>query len=93
MQKVAFLIWRYDVTKFSSQEGNKSSNSNIYPRKTGLTCKKMSFYVKKRSFRPKLDPQINFSNFETKEICSFPEFLRCLDEKRAAATPLIDKVL
>ena len=29
-----------DVTKFPSEEGNKSSNSAIYPRKTCLTFKK-----------------------------------------------------
>ena len=29
--------FRYDVTKFPSKEGNKSSDSAIYLRKTGLT--------------------------------------------------------
>ena len=33
-------FWRYDVTKFPSEEGNESLNPAIYPRKTGLTLKK-----------------------------------------------------
>ena len=36
---------------------------------------------------PKLTPYVNFSNFQAKEIFSFPKFLRRLDEKRAAPTP------
>ena len=32
-----------DVTKYSSKEGNESSDSTIYPRKTGLTLKKTRF--------------------------------------------------
>ena len=34
---LALLVLEIDVTKFPSEEGNKSSNSAIYPRKTGLT--------------------------------------------------------
>ena len=65
---VAFQFWRYDVTKFPSEEGNKSSNVAIYPRKTGLTLKKMSFYAQNRSSRPKIDPpHVNFSNFQVEE--------------------------
>ena len=33
-------FWRYDVRNFPSKEGNESSNSAIYPQKTGLTLKK-----------------------------------------------------
>ena len=33
------FFWGYDVTKFSSKEGKESSDSTIYPRKTGLTLK------------------------------------------------------
>ena len=45
---------------------NKGTNSAIYPRKTGLTLKK-SFYVQNPSFRPKIDPHVNFSNFQVEE--------------------------
>ena len=38
-------------TKFSSEEGNESSNSVIYLRK-------MSFYVQNRFFNPKLTPNV-----------------------------------
>ena len=78
----------YDVTKFRSEEGNKSSNSAIYPRKTSLTLKKMSLYI---LLDPKVTHYVNFSNFQVEENFSFCKFLGCLDEKRAAATPwLID---
>ena len=52
----------------------------------------MSFYVQNRFSRPKTDPPpINFSNFQSEENFSFSKFLEHLDEKRAAATPLIDQ--
>ena len=53
-------IWRH---KFSLKEGNESSDSTIYPRKTGLTLKKTSFYVQNRSSRPKIDPPCQFQQF------------------------------
>ena len=56
----------------------QSSNSAIYPRKTGLTLKKMSFYVHNRSSRPKIDLRMSIPALS---------FLGCFDEKRAAATP------
>ena len=37
LRLIALLVLEIDVTKFSSKEWNKSSNSTIYPRKTGLT--------------------------------------------------------
>ena len=80
-------FWRYDVTKFPLEEGNESSNSSIYPRKTGLTLKKEFLYL----LDPKLTPHVNFSKFQAEEIFSFSKFLGRLDEKRAAATPLIDQ--
>ena len=46
---------------------------------------------KNRSSLPKIDPHVNFSNFQVEEIFSFCKFLGHLDEKRAAATPLIDQ--
>ena len=46
----------------------------------------MSSYVQDRSFRPKIDPHVNFSNFQLEE-----SFLGRLDKKRAAATFLIDQ--
>ena len=44
-----------------------SSNSTIYSRKTGSALKKISFYVQNRSSRPKIDPHVNFSNFQVEE--------------------------
>ena len=46
-----------------------------------LALKKMRFYVQTRSSRPKIDPHVNFSNFEVEEIFSFSKFLGRLDEQ------------
>ena len=43
------------------------------PRKTDLTLK-MSFYVQNQFFRPKIDPHVNFSNFQAEENFSFSKF-------------------
>ena len=51
---------------FSRKTENESSNSAIYPRKTGLTFKN-EFYVQNRSSRPKNAPNVNFSNFQVEE--------------------------
>ena len=37
------------------------------PPENGFNFKKMGFYVQNRSSRPKIDPHVNFSNFEAKE--------------------------
>ena len=44
---------------------------------------------------PKLPPpptNVNFSNFKAKEIFSFSNFLGHPNEKKAAATPVIDQI-
>ena len=40
---------------------------------------------------PKLTPHVNFNNFQAEENFSFSKFWGCLDDERAAATPLIDQ--
>ena len=35
---------------------------------------KMSFYLKNHYPHPKIDPQVNFSNFQPGEICHFQSF-------------------
>ena len=49
-----------DMTPQNFPQGNESSNSAIYPRKTDLTLKKMNFYVENRSSRPKIDHPCQF---------------------------------
>ena len=52
----------------------------------------MTFNVQNRFSRPKIDPHVNFSNFEADENFSiFIIFADDSDEKRAAATPLINQ--
>ena len=53
------------------------------PPENGFNFKKMSFYVQNRSSRPKIDPPCQFQQFSS--------IGKILDEKRAAATPMIDQ--
>ena len=75
---IAFLvleIWSHKISL--GRTGNKSLNSPIYPRKTGLTFKKMDFYVQNRSSRPKIDPPpMSISAiFKQRKNFSFSKFL------------------
>ena len=83
-----FYFWRYDVTKFKSEEENKSSNSDIYSRKVDLTFKKLVFMSRIVLLDSKLAPHDNFSNFQVEENFSiFKIFAGGLHAKGAAATP------
>ena len=56
-----------------------------------VELKEVSFCLKNHYPLPKIDPHVNFSNFQPEEIF-IPKFLRRLKEKRAEAPPpLIDK--
>ena len=79
LRLIALSVWRYDVTKFSSKEGNKSSDSTIYPRKTGITSKKRVFMSRIVLLEPKLTPHVNSNNFQAEENFSFSKFLGRLD--------------
>ena len=48
---------------------------NYLPWKMDLTLKEMSFCVQNRSFRPKIDPLVNFSHFQVKKIFHFQNVL------------------
>ena len=61
------------------------------PPENGFNFKNMSFYVQNRSSGLKINPNVNFSNFQVEENFSFCKFLGRRDEKRAAATPLTDQ--
>ena len=64
----------------SASFGNMTSQN--FPRKKGTN----------RSSRPKIDPPMSISViFKHKKNFSFSKFLGRLDDKRAAATPLIDQ--
>ena len=66
---------------------------NYLSPENGFNFKKTSFYVQNRSSRPKIDPPpMSISTiFKRRKIFSFSKFLGRLDDKRAAATPLIDQ--
>ena len=74
-----------------SKEGNESSDSTIYPRKTGLTLKKQVFMSRIVLLDPKLTPVSISTIFKQRKIFSFSKFLGRLNDERAAATPLIDQ--
>ena len=60
---------------YPSHEGSKSSNSDIYALKMGLTSKDKVFYVQNYSFRPRIDHPINFQNFQAEKIFSVFKYL------------------
>ena len=72
--------------RYPPQEGNKQWKFGYLPLKTSLTTKK-KFYVQNCSLRPELTSPVSFSNFQT-NLFHFLYFR--LDEKRAAATRLVD---
>ena len=53
---------------FPQKKGTMSSNSTIYPRKTGLTLEKRVFMSRIVLLDPKLTPHVNFNNFQAEEI-------------------------
>ena len=44
-----------------------SHEIRLFTPENGFNFKKMSFYVQNRSSRPKIDPHVNFSNFQAQE--------------------------
>ena len=89
---VPFLFLKISK-KFPSEEGNKSTNSDIYPRKVDLTLRKMIFESRIVFLDQKLTPPptSKAAIFKQRKILSPLKFLRRLDERRAAATTLIDQ--
>ena len=79
--------------------------SQNFPRKKGTShqirlftpgkwvqLEKMIVYVDNQSSRPKMDLPCQFQQFSSREnLFHFENFLARLDEKRAAATSLIDQ--
>ena len=77
---------------FSRKKRMESSNLGIYLLKMGLTLKKNEFLCPESFFlTQKLIPNVNFSNFQEEDFFLFSNLLGRLDEKRAAAAPLIDQ--
>ena len=60
------------------------------PPENGFNLKKMSFYVQNRSSRPKVDPHVNFSNFQSEEIFHFVNFWD-VAMRKSSSNPLIDQ--
>ena len=87
LRLIALLVWRYDVAKLPSKEGNQSSDSAICPRKMGLTFQKWAFMSRIVLPDLELTPMLISAIFKQKKTFSFSQFLGRLDEKRAAAIP------
>ena len=69
-----------------------SHEIRLFTPGNGFNFKKMSFYVQNRSSRPKIDPPCQFQQFSSIGKFFIFKILGRLDEKRAAATPLIDQL-
>ena len=54
-------IWRH---KISIGRRERVMKFGYLPPENGFNFKKMSFYVQNRSSRRKIDPHVNFSNFQ-----------------------------
>ena len=57
-------IWRH---KISLRRREQVIKFGYLSPENGFNFKKMSFYVQNRSSRPKIDPHVNFSNFQVEE--------------------------
>ena len=77
---------------FYLKKGTSHQISYIYPRKMGLTLKKLVFMSKIVRLDPKLTPTSISAIFNQRKFLSFSKLFRRLDEERAAAAnPLIDQ--
>ena len=52
---------------FPQKKGTSHQIWLFTPAIYGFNLKKKSFYVQNRSSRPKIDPHVNFSNFQVEE--------------------------
>ena len=55
-----------DMTSQKFSQKKETSHPIRLFRKTGLTCRKTSFYVQNRSSRPKIDPPCQFQQFSSR---------------------------
>ena len=94
LRLIALLVLEISRHKISLGRRERVIKFGYLPPENEFNVSKMGFYVQNRSSRPKIDPpppNVNFSNFQAEENFSFSKFWGRLNEKRAAATPLIDK--
>ena len=49
------------------QKRGTSHLIRLFTPENGFNFKKTSFYVQNRSSRPKIDPHVNFNNFQAEE--------------------------
>ena len=57
-------IWRH---KIFLKRKERVIRFDYFPPENGFNFKKTSFYVQNRSSRPKIDPHVNFNNFQAEE--------------------------
>ena len=61
---IALLVLEIRRHKISLGRRERVMKFGYLPPENGFNFKKMSFYVQNRSSRPKIDPHVNFSNFQ-----------------------------
>ena len=83
----ALLVLEIRRHKISLEIREQVIKFGCLPPENGFNLKEKSFYVQNRSSRPKIDPHVNFSNFQKEEIFSFSKCLGCLNEKEQQQPP------
>ena len=67
LRLIALLVLETWCHKFSLERRERVIEFDYLPPENMFNFKKMSFYVQNRSSRPKIDPHVNFSNFQAQE--------------------------
>ena len=80
-----FLFLEICCHKISFWRREQVTELGFLPKENGFNLKKvncLSFYVQNRSSQPKIDPHVNFSNFQDEDIFSFKKLLNILMTKK-----------
>ena len=79
-------IWRHKIS-FGRREW--VIKFGYLPPENGFNLKKKSFYVQNRSSRPKIDPHVNFSNFQAEENLFIFKVFGTSWREKSSSNPLI----
>ena len=81
-------IWRHKI--FLWRRERVIQFGYLLPE-NGFNFKKVTFYVQIRSFRPKIDPQVNFSNFQAEENFFIFKIFGTSRWQKSSSNPLTDQ--
>ena len=87
-----FSIFGDMMSQNFSVEKGTSHQIRLFTKENGSNFLKNELFMSRIVlFDPKLTFHVNFSNFQAEETLYFQNLFSRLNEKKAAATPLIDK--